>query len=183
MHLQAARSLWRCSVRSAPEVLLRQCSAWRVGIAGITAPDNGGGEPDSGTGRRENPWYRRRAHEEPRDVVGRFEVLLQRAGSPRTNSEQLAKRGRSIESGRYSSGRIAALWVSEGAATGFDMMETKLGMTETVELAEYRGYVADETKSCFVDGIDLYYSCPMTEQGIVLVDTPGADSFMPGTPA
>ena len=57
------------------------------------------------------------------------------------------------------------------------MMETKLGMTETVELAEYRGYVADETKSCFVDGIDLYYSCPMTEQGIVLVDTPGADSL------
>ncbi|MGE7824401.1 dynamin family protein [Paenibacillus sp. NPDC093718] len=65
----------------------------------------------------------------------------------------------------------------KAAAAGFDRMEPKLGTTETVELAEYRGYVADETKSCFVDGIDLYYSCPMTEQGIVLVDTPGADSL------
>lgn len=65
----------------------------------------------------------------------------------------------------------------KAAASGWDEMESRLGTTETVELAEYRGYVADETKSCFVDGIDLYYSCPMTEQGIVLVDTPGADSL------
>lgn len=65
----------------------------------------------------------------------------------------------------------------KAAASGWNEMETKLGTTETVELAEYRGYVADETKSCFVDGIDLYYSCPLTEQGIVLVDTPGADSL------
>lgn len=65
----------------------------------------------------------------------------------------------------------------KAAAAGWDVMEAKLGTTETVQLAEYRGYVADETKSCFVDGIDLYYSCPMTEQGIVLVDTPGADSL------
>ncbi|MBY0163923.1 dynamin family protein, partial [Cytobacillus firmus] len=65
----------------------------------------------------------------------------------------------------------------KAAASGWDEMESRLGTTVTVELAEYRGYVADETKSCFVDGIDLYYSCPMTEQGIVLVDTPGADSL------
>ncbi|WP_459967533.1 dynamin family protein [Paenibacillus sp. JCM 10914] len=65
----------------------------------------------------------------------------------------------------------------KAAAAGWDEMEQKLGTTEMVELQAYRGYVADETKSCYVDGIDLYYSCPLTDQGIVLVDTPGADSL------
>ncbi|MUG65989.1 dynamin, partial [Paenibacillus campinasensis] len=65
----------------------------------------------------------------------------------------------------------------KAAATGWEMMSSKLGTTENVQLDMYRSYVADETRSCFVDGIDLYYSCPLTEQGIVLVDTPGADSL------
>lgn len=42
---------------------------------------------------------------------------------------------------------------------------------------EYRAYVAEEQKSCFVDSIDLYYNCELTSQGIILVDTPGADSI------
>ncbi|SMF87138.1 Dynamin family protein [Paenibacillus uliginis N3/975] len=65
----------------------------------------------------------------------------------------------------------------KAAAAGWDGMNGKLGTTESVGMKEYRGFVADETKSCYVDGIDLYYSCPLTEQGIVLVDTPGADSL------
>jgi len=65
----------------------------------------------------------------------------------------------------------------KAAASGWEEMESRLGTTELVQLPEYRGYVADERKSCFVDGIDLYYSCPLTEQGIILVDTPGADSL------
>lgn len=65
----------------------------------------------------------------------------------------------------------------KAAVAGWDEMNGKLGTTESVGMEEYRGFVADETKSCYVDGIDLYYSCPLTEQGIVLVDTPGADSL------
>ncbi|MFC7682106.1 dynamin family protein [Paenibacillus sp. GCM10028914] len=65
----------------------------------------------------------------------------------------------------------------KAAAAGWEGMNTKLGTIESVGMEEYRGFVADETKSCFVDGIDLYYSCPLTEQGVVLVDTPGADSL------
>ena len=37
-------------------------------------------------------------------------------------------------------------------------------------------YVAEESRSCFVSEIELYYECALTRQGIVLVDTPGADS-------
>ncbi|NMO96997.1 dynamin family protein, partial [Paenibacillus lemnae] len=65
----------------------------------------------------------------------------------------------------------------KAAAAGWDEMQHKLGSVQTVGLEEYRGFVADESKSCYVDGIDLYYSSPLTEQGIVLVDTPGADSL------
>lgn len=37
--------------------------------------------------------------------------------------------------------------------------------------------VAEETQACYVEWIELYYDCPLTQQGIVLVDTPGADSI------
>ncbi|MDD4588677.1 MAG: dynamin family protein, partial [Heliobacteriaceae bacterium] len=36
---------------------------------------------------------------------------------------------------------------------------------------------ASEEKACFVEWIELYYDCPLTAQGIMLVDTPGADSL------
>ncbi|MFI2855691.1 dynamin family protein [Paenibacillus sp. JSM ZJ436] len=65
----------------------------------------------------------------------------------------------------------------KAAAAGCEDMESRLGSIMTVGLEEYRGFVADETKSCYVEGIDLYYGCDLTEQGIVLVDTPGADSL------
>ncbi|MGR3764770.1 dynamin family protein [Rossellomorea sp. NS-SX7] len=60
---------------------------------------------------------------------------------------------------------------------GFGEFKNDLGNRLTVSLADYRGYVADETKSCFVESIDLYYDCEVTRKGITLVDTPGADSI------
>ncbi|WP_175991261.1 dynamin family protein [Bacillus sp. Marseille-Q1617] len=60
---------------------------------------------------------------------------------------------------------------------GFDEFKLCLGEKLTVSLDDYRGYVADETKSCFVESIDLYYDCDVTRKGITLVDTPGADSI------
>ncbi|MBT2293512.1 dynamin family protein, partial [Paenibacillus albidus] len=63
------------------------------------------------------------------------------------------------------------------AAAGWSEAEPLLGTVRTVELEEYRQLVAEETRACFVQGIDLYYACPLTESGIVLVDTPGADSL------
>jgi GTPase Era involved in 16S rRNA processing len=65
----------------------------------------------------------------------------------------------------------------KAAAAGWEEAQTLLGTVQTVDLDSYKTFVADETRSCFVDRIDLYYSCPLTEQGIVLVDTPGADSL------
>ncbi|BCB04469.1 dynamin family protein [Bacillus sp. KH172YL63] len=60
---------------------------------------------------------------------------------------------------------------------GYPLFKGRLGQKVEANLDEYRGFVADETKACFVESIDLYYDCPITRQGITLVDTPGADSI------
>lgn len=46
-----------------------------------------------------------------------------------------------------------------------------------VDMQAFKGFVAKEEKACFAEFIELFYSCPLTDQGIVLVDTPGADSI------
>lgn len=65
----------------------------------------------------------------------------------------------------------------QAALAGWETSASKLGQTELVELEEFRSYAAEETKACFVAEIDLYHQGPLTRQGIVLVDTPGADSI------
>ncbi|MUG47484.1 dynamin family protein, partial [Paenibacillus woosongensis] len=65
----------------------------------------------------------------------------------------------------------------KAAAIGWEHNAAKLGSREVTGLEQFAEYVAEESRACFVAGIDLYYSCPLTEQGIVIVDTPGADSI------
>ncbi|MBP1999612.1 GTPase Era involved in 16S rRNA processing [Paenibacillus shirakamiensis] len=65
----------------------------------------------------------------------------------------------------------------KAAAMGWTSESPRLGSSIVTGLDEFSSYVAQENLACFVAGIDLYYSCPWTEQGIVLVDTPGADSI------
>lgn len=60
---------------------------------------------------------------------------------------------------------------------GFEEAGSKLGDILTRSLAEFPAYAAQEEKSCFVDWIQVYYDCPLTQLGITLVDTPGADSI------
>jgi small GTP-binding protein len=60
---------------------------------------------------------------------------------------------------------------------GWDFAASRLGEEIRADLEEFRDYVAEESKSCYVSVIELYYSCTLTNQGMVLVDTPGADSI------
>ncbi|MBD2869901.1 dynamin family protein, partial [Paenibacillus arenilitoris] len=62
------------------------------------------------------------------------------------------------------------------ARTGWQEHEALLGRHLAVDQDKYERYVAEEAKSCFVSEIELHYDCALTAQGIVLVDTPGADS-------
>ncbi|MCJ8006622.1 dynamin family protein [Lederbergia wuyishanensis] len=60
---------------------------------------------------------------------------------------------------------------------GFKNHQHQLGTVLTTDLEEFHRFVGQETQSCFVESIDLYYDCEFTKQGITLVDTPGADSI------
>ncbi|MBY0122657.1 dynamin family protein [Bacillus sp. S/N-304-OC-R1] len=60
---------------------------------------------------------------------------------------------------------------------GFDSFREILGTIVKTDLEQFRDYVAIEEKSCFVEMIEVYYDCELTQKGITLVDTPGADSI------
>ncbi|WP_432358994.1 dynamin family protein [Sporosarcina sp. UB5] len=61
--------------------------------------------------------------------------------------------------------------------SGYPVYKDRLGSILNVDQTEFTRFVAEEERSCFVDSIDLYIDCPLTRQGITLVDTPGADSI------
>lgn len=60
---------------------------------------------------------------------------------------------------------------------GLPPYKNQLGTVLNVDLDGFKSFAAQESKSCLVDLIELYYDCDMTKQGMVLVDTPGADSI------
>ncbi|MBM7661354.1 small GTP-binding protein [Bacillus mesophilus] len=60
---------------------------------------------------------------------------------------------------------------------GYQNIKNDLGNLKYVDLEEFKDFVANEEKSCFVEWIEVYYECELTKQGITLVDTPGADSI------
>ena len=64
----------------------------------------------------------------------------------------------------------------KAAAKGWQEHEALLGQQLAVDSETYRRYVAEEWRSCFVNEIELHHDNPLTAQGIILVDTPGADS-------
>ncbi|WP_241734933.1 dynamin family protein [Paenibacillus alvei] len=60
---------------------------------------------------------------------------------------------------------------------GIDKARGLLGQELMVDEAEYRLFVSDESRSAFVERIDLFIDSELTRQGFVFVDTPGADSI------
>lgn len=60
---------------------------------------------------------------------------------------------------------------------GFKDFQNELGANFLVTYEEYCSFAVEERKSCLVEEMILYYDCPFTEAGLVLVDTPGADSI------
>ena len=65
----------------------------------------------------------------------------------------------------------------KAAAAGWAPLVSYFGQTLTVSLKEAQAFISTETKACFVERANLYYDCNLTQQGIILVDTPGADSI------
>jgi len=71
-------------------------------------------------------------------------------------------------------GQIALL---KAIQLGYGEMNALINQEKKVSITEFQRLVATEQHACFIEKINLYYDCPITRQGIILVDTPGADSI------
>src|SRR5699024_6551473 len=60
--------------------------------------------------------------------------------------------------------------------TGYQSAQSFLGEQISLSLAELDDYLTVESVSCFLEVVDVHYQCALTEEGVTLVDTPGADS-------
>ncbi len=60
---------------------------------------------------------------------------------------------------------------------GYQEVKVNLGKQNTIALDQFPRFVVEESLACYVDWMELFYDCPLTRQGITLVDTPGADSI------
>ncbi|RAV18684.1 dynamin family protein, partial [Paenibacillus contaminans] len=65
----------------------------------------------------------------------------------------------------------------KAVANGFGEARGIFGQELTAGFEQFAAYVAEERKSCFVETIALHYANKLTDQGVVFVDTPGADSI------
>ncbi|WP_143013485.1 dynamin family protein [Paenibacillus jilunlii] len=107
------------------------------------------------------------------DILHSFSVLQLAAPQPETWTAAAAE----LQASGLHPSALPHAGFLRAAAAGWQEAEALLGTVRTVNLQEYRTLVAEETRACFIQGIDLYYDCPLTASGIVLVDTPGADSL------
>jgi small GTP-binding protein len=60
---------------------------------------------------------------------------------------------------------------------GLSDTEALRGQRWLADYDQFRDYAAKEWLSCFVEEIELAYACSLTDAGVRLVDTPGADSI------
>ncbi len=76
----------------------------------------------------------------------------------------------------YSKGKLFLAFL-EAVLVGLKDHRANLGQERVVDMAVGQEIVADETQACLIDRVDLYYDCEATRKGMILVDTPGADSL------
>ncbi|MGU3473919.1 dynamin family protein, partial [Paenibacillus sp. D51F] len=106
----------------------------------------------------------------------RYSLSLLGEDASASGEEELLRRMGALQpDGIHAAGRPHYSFL-KAALAGWPELSPLLGQELRVGEEEYRRYVAEESRSCFVREIELYYSSPLTDQGIVLVDTPGADS-------
>ncbi|GAA4861247.1 hypothetical protein GCM10023310_45810 [Paenibacillus vulneris] len=107
------------------------------------------------------------------DVRYSLEVL----GIPTTDFQDALKAIHRLSADQVSAKGKPHYTFLKAVERGWSAVEQDIGGELKVDAEQFGHYAADESKSCFVDLIELYYSNPLTDQGIVLVDTPGADSI------
>ncbi len=59
---------------------------------------------------------------------------------------------------------------------GYQEIKDRIGTSYIIGFTEFERYIREETIACFVKEMELFYDCPLTNNHVTLVDTPGADS-------
>lgn len=59
---------------------------------------------------------------------------------------------------------------------GYEARKDLLGKEEEISLEDFAAYVTEESIAAYIEAVDLYYDNELTQNGITLVDTPGANS-------
>lgn len=60
---------------------------------------------------------------------------------------------------------------------GWSVAEPQLGTQLTLDHEAFKEYVAEEQKACFVQDVQLFHESYFSQQGLEIIDTPGADSI------
>lgn len=115
---------------------------------------------------------------EPKDMLDDVKQSLQLFGKDCNTLEEAYHLIPSVLSQKEGEGKEKVhLSFLSAFQTGYDEFSDKLGQSIITGIDDFQGFVANESQSCFVELIDLYYDCPFTRKGVTLVDTPGADSI------
>ncbi|SDC58615.1 small GTP-binding protein domain-containing protein [Terribacillus halophilus] len=64
----------------------------------------------------------------------------------------------------------------QAVQAGYNGVHTKLGSEGTIPFEEFSDHVTKESLSCFIEQITVYLDNAFLNQGVTLIDTPGADS-------
>lgn len=115
---------------------------------------------------------------EPEDMLDDVNQSLQLFGKNCDSLEEAYRLIPSVLSQKEGEGKEKVhLSFLRAFETGYKEFSGKLGQSIITGMDDFQDFVANESQSCFVELIDLYYDCPFTREGITLVDTPGADSI------
>ncbi|MDD9149087.1 dynamin family protein [Sporolactobacillus sp. CQH2019] len=82
-----------------------------------------------------------------------------------------------IESGHPSTAEYPHAALLHTLSDAIEHFGKKWGGVYETTLSESRRMVADETIACLIERVTMYYDCPFTRRGNILVDTPGASSI------
>ncbi|MCY0901839.1 MAG: dynamin family protein [Firmicutes bacterium] len=87
---------------------------------------------------------------------------------------------RGLEGGRPAelASELRPYWTFlECVRDGWERNSSLFGQSVSLEDSAWPDVIATESRAAFVERVDVYFDCALTQAGLILVDTPGADSI------
>lgn len=104
-------------------------------------------------------------------------AACQALGIEAVSPQDLADALKDLKGAAIGGERVAHHAFLHAVARGWSELGAKLGLEEVLPVSDFRAAVAQEERAAFAERIDLYVASEFADAGIILVDTPGADSI------